>query len=116
MNPFAVPLLNTAILLSSGATVTWAHHAIVASGTFRVGGLACFYPLYLKEQQEFREESIFSLGVTIGLGCFFTLIQGFEYYYCPFTIADSVFGSCFFVATGFHGLHVLVGTVFLMVS
>jgi cytochrome c oxidase subunit 3 len=116
VNPFSLPLLNTAILLSSGATITWAHHAIVASGTFRVGSLACFYPLYLKEQQEFRKESVISLFVTILLGVFFTCFQGYEYYYCPFTIADSVFGSCFFVATGFHGLHVLVGTVFLMVS
>ena len=119
VNPFAVPLLNTAILLSSGATVTWAHHAVVASGTLHWAHEWTWMAEardYLREQQELREDSIFSLGLTIGLGAFFTLVQGFEYYYCPFTIADSVFGSCFFVATGFHGLHVLVGTVFLMVS
>lgn len=119
VNPFAVPLLNTAILLSSGATVTWSHHAVVASGTLDWAHEWTWMAEareYLREQQELREDSIFSLGLTIGLGAFFTLVQGFEYYYCPFTIADSVFGSCFFVATGFHGLHVLVGTIFLMVS
>lgn len=95
VNPFAVPLLNTAILLGSGATVTWAHHSIVSDN---------------------RKEAINSLGITIFLGAFFTLVQAIEYINCPFALSDSSFGSTFFVATGFHGLHVLIGTIFLLVS
>jgi cytochrome c oxidase subunit 3 len=53
---------------------------------------------------------------TITLGVTFTILQGFEYYQAPFTIADSVYGSTFFIATGFHGLHVVIGTIFLTVS
>nr|UEK25851.1 cytochrome c oxidase subunit III [Pachygrapsus fakaravensis] len=93
-NPFQIPLLNTTILLSSGASVTWAHHSIMESN---------------------YTQSIQSLGITIVLGVYFTLLQAFEYIEAPFTIADSVFGSTFFVATGFHGLHVIIGTSFLAV-
>nr|QUL61629.1 cytochrome c oxidase subunit 3 [Coenobita brevimanus] len=93
-NPFQIPLLNTIILLSSGATVTWAHHAIMGSN---------------------HNEALQSLGITVFLGVYFTALQAYEYFEAPFTIADSVFGSCFFVATGFHGLHVIIGTTFLMV-
>jgi len=93
-DPFTVPLLNTAILLSSGATVTWCHHAIISGN---------------------RGESILGLVLTIILGLFFTALQGLEYYEAPFSIADSVYGSSFFVATGFHGLHVIIGTTFLIV-
>lgn len=60
-------------------------------------------------------KSLVSLFFTVFLGVFFTLLQGWEYLEAPFTIADSVYGSTFFVATGFHGLHVLIGTVFLRV-
>lgn len=95
LDPFALPLLNTAFLLSSGATVTWSHHALVA-------GL--------------RRESLIGLGVTLCLGTLFTLCQALEYSQAPFTIADSVYGSSFFLATGFHGLHVIVGTIFLGVA
>nr|BCH36303.1 cytochrome c oxidase subunit 3 [Acanthaster planci]BCH36314.1 cytochrome c oxidase subunit 3 [Acanthaster planci]BCH36325.1 cytochrome c oxidase subunit 3 [Acanthaster planci]BCH36336.1 cytochrome c oxidase subunit 3 [Acanthaster planci]BCH36347.1 cytochrome c oxidase subunit 3 [Acanthaster planci] len=94
INPFLVPLLNTAVLLSSGVTVTWAHHSILASN---------------------RTESIQALFLTIALGIYFTALQAWEYYDSPFTIADSVYGSTFFVATGFHGLHVLIGTTFLLI-
>nr|YP_009045917.1 cytochrome c oxidase subunit III [Myomenippe fornasinii]CDR98400.1 cytochrome c oxidase subunit 3 [Myomenippe fornasinii] len=93
-NPFQIPLLNTTILLSSGASVTWAHHAIMESN---------------------HTQAIQSLGLTIILGFYFTLLQAFEYFEAPFSIADSVFGSTFFVATGFHGLHVIIGTSFLFV-
>ena len=110
VNPFAVPLLNTAILLGSGATVTWAHHSIVSGGDDQE------FPLSWNLSQQYREQAIKSLGITIFLGAFFTLVQGLEYYYCPFSISDSCFGSTFFVATGFHGLHVLVGTILLIVS
>ena len=94
LNPFSVPLLNTAILLSSGATVTWAHHQIVHGD---------------------RKDAIQGLGVTVLLGILFTALQAIEYVEAPFSIADSVYGSTFFVATGFHGLHVIIGTLFLSV-
>nr|YP_009142394.1 cytochrome c oxidase subunit III [Squilloides leptosquilla]AKH03054.1 cytochrome c oxidase subunit III [Squilloides leptosquilla] len=93
-NPFQIPLLNTAILLSSGATVTWAHHAIMEGN---------------------HTQALQSLGITILLGFYFTALQALEYFEAPFTIADSVYGSTFFVATGFHGLHVIIGTTFLAV-
>lgn len=94
LNPFEVPLLNTAILLSSGATVTWSHHAMISGD---------------------RGNSILALAITIVLGVVFTGLQAMEYYEAPFTIADSVYGTTFFVATGFHGLHVIIGTTFLAV-
>nr|YP_008757613.1 cytochrome c oxidase subunit III [Lepidocampa weberi]AEV44878.1 cytochrome c oxidase subunit III [Lepidocampa weberi] len=93
-NPFQVPLLNTAILLSSGITVTWCHHSIISSN---------------------KSQAIKSLFLTVILGVYFTLLQAMEYYEAPFSIADSSYGSTFFVATGFHGLHVLIGTSFLIV-
>nr|ALO81701.1 cytochrome c oxidase subunit III [Phyllochaetopterus sp. AW-2015] len=92
LNPFAVPLLNTAILLASGISVTWAHHSLL-------NGNRCY--------------TVMSLFITCILGAYFTLLQAMEYYDAPFTIADSVYGSIFFVATGFHGLHVIIGTIFL---
>nr|YP_009564015.1 cytochrome c oxidase subunit III [Ibacus alticrenatus]QAX91365.1 cytochrome c oxidase subunit 3 [Ibacus alticrenatus] len=93
-NPFLIPLLNTTILLSSGATVTWTHHSIMESNHY----------------QAFQ-----SLLITILLGLYFTTLQGLEYFEAPFTITDSVYGSIVFVATGFHGLHVIIGTLFLAV-
>ena len=95
MNAFEVPLLNTAILLSSGATITWRHNAMISGN---------------------RKETLLGLIVTVILGVIFTILQGMEYYEASFTIADSVYGSTFYVATGFHGLHVLIGTTFLIVS
>ena len=94
LNPWEVPLLNTAILLCSGVTVTWAHHALVAGS---------------------RSQALSGLFLTISLGVIFTMLQAFEYLEASFTIADSVYGSCFYMATGFHGFHVLVGTLFLAV-
>lgn len=94
LDPFSIPLLNTAILLSSGATVTWAHHGIISGN---------------------RKGAIISLGLTIILGLVFTGLQGMEYYQAPFTISDSVYGSTFFVTTGAHGGHVLIGSMFLLV-
>ena len=94
INAYEVPLLNTALLLSSGATVTWSHNAIISGN---------------------RKETILGLIATIALGVVFTGLQAMEYYEAPFTIADSVYGSTFYVATGFHGAHVLIGTTFLAV-
>nr|ACJ43888.1 cytochrome c oxidase subunit 3 [Ichthyosaura alpestris] len=94
LNPFEVPLLNTTVLLASGITVTWAHHSIMQGN---------------------RKEAIQSLFLTIALGVYFTALQAMEYYEAPFSIADGVYGSTFFVATGFHGLHVMIGSIFLYV-
>jgi cytochrome c oxidase subunit 3 len=94
LNQWEVPLLNTVILLSSGATVTWAHHAIVSGD---------------------RSGAILGLLFTVLLALVFTALQGYEYYEAPFTIADGVYGSTFFMATGFHGFHVIIGTIFLTV-
>ena len=94
LDPWKVPLLNTVILLTSGATVTWAHHAIVW-GSKSHASVALFY--------------------TIALAVVFTGLQVFEYVTSPFSISDSVYGSAFFMATGFHGFHVFIGTCFLTV-
>nr|UOU85370.1 cytochrome c oxidase subunit III [Theodoxus fluviatilis] len=94
LNPFEVPLLNTAVLLASGVTVTWAHHSLMEGD--RINGVQ-------------------GLVATVLLGIYFTFLQAGEYYEAPFTIADGVYGSAFFVATGFHGLHVLIGTTFLLI-
>nr|AMW68026.1 cytochrome c oxidase subunit III [Drepanepteryx phalaenoides] len=93
-NPLEIPLLNTIILLSSGVTITWAHHALMSNN-------------YTQTTQ--------GLFFTVILGIYFSILQGFEYIESPFTIADSVYGSTFFMATGFHGLHVLIGTTFIIV-
>lgn len=94
LNPLGVPLLNTAILLSSGVTVTWAHHEILEGRRF---------------------EAIKGLLITVVLGVLFTGLQGMEYYQAPFAVSDSAYGSTFFITTGAHGAHVLVGSSFLLV-
>lgn len=93
--PFQIPLLNTAILLSSGITVTWAHHNIIKINNKRINT---------------------AIYLTILLGTYFTALQAWEYLESSFSLRDSIFGSVFFVATGFHGIHVLVGTLFLAFS
>nr|AQM39894.1 cytochrome c oxidase subunit 3 [Diestramima sp. ZJZ-2017] len=93
-NPLQIPLLNTAILLASGVTVTWAHHSLM-EGNHTQGMQGLFF--------------------TVILGIYFTILQAYEYIEAPFTIADAVYGSTFFMATGFHGLHVIIGTTFLIV-
>lgn len=90
---FEVPLLNTVLLLSRGVTVTWVHIAILCS--------------------EFWQTQLAFLG-TVLLGLLFSLLQIMEYRFSSFTVADSVFGCTFYIATGFHGLHVLIGTLFLV--
>jgi len=94
LNPFDVPLLNTVVLLSSGVRVTWAHHGLIEGN---------------------RNTTIYGLLVTVILGAYFTILQLAEYDETSFAFRDRVYGSTFFVATGFHGLHVLIGTTFLAV-
>nr|UYA97829.1 cytochrome c oxidase subunit III [Megacopta lobata] len=93
-DPMGIPLMNTMILLCSGITVTWSHHSMMES--------------------KFKQVSI-SLIMTVMLGVYFTFLQAFEYMESSFCISDSVYGSSFFMATGFHGIHVIIGTVFLAV-
>nr|YP_009307963.1 cytochrome c oxidase subunit III [Typosyllis antoni]AOR87148.1 cytochrome c oxidase subunit III [Typosyllis antoni] len=93
LNPFSIPLLNTAVLLSSGVTVTYAHHALL------------FYK---------NSEVLTGLALTVILGAYFTSLQAIEYMETSFSFADSTYGSTFFIATGFHGLHVIIGSLFLL--
>jgi cytochrome c oxidase subunit 3 len=95
LNYAEVPLLNTVILLSSGATVTYAHHALIRGD---------------------RRGALVGLILTVLLASVFTGFQAYEYFEAPFTIADGVYGSAFFCCTGLHGIHVIIGTLFLLVS
>nr|YP_010735812.1 cytochrome c oxidase subunit III [Erianthus versicolor]WEL32784.1 cytochrome c oxidase subunit III [Erianthus versicolor] len=93
-NPMNIPLLNTVVLLTSGISVTWAHHSMMESN-YSQGNM--------------------SLIMTIMLGIYFTILQAYEYWESQFTLADSIYGSTFFMATGFHGIHVIIGTSFLLI-
>nr|YP_010309761.1 cytochrome c oxidase subunit III [Lagorina sericea]UMR54878.1 cytochrome c oxidase subunit III [Lagorina sericea] len=93
-NPIQIPLLNTLILLTSGLTVTWAHHSLMSNNF----------------NQAFQ-----GLLMTVILGLYFSALQGYEYYESSFSISDAAYGSSFFMATGFHGIHVIIGTTFLLV-
>lgn len=92
LSTYSVPLLNTVILLSRGITVTWCHHSVINN-------------LFSK--------SFVRLSFTVLLGVYFLIMQWLEYREAQFSIADGVYGSTFFIATGFHGIHVTVGTIFL---
>jgi len=94
LNPFGFPLLNTLILLCSGTTVTWAHHGLINGR---------------------RDALIKGLWCTIGLGLLFTSIQAYEYSHAPFAFKQNIYSSAFFMATGFHGAHVIIGTIFLTI-
>ncbi|MBI3706114.1 MAG: cytochrome c oxidase subunit 3 [Proteobacteria bacterium] len=93
-DPWDLPFLNTLILLTSGATVTWAHHGIIEGN---------------------RRHLIYGLVLTVLLGLSFTSVQAYEYSHAAFGFKDGVYSSTFFMATGFHGFHVIVGTIFLSV-
>ncbi len=93
-DPWHLPLLNTLILLTSGTTVTWAHHALL---------------------HDDRRGLVWGLVSTVLLGLLFTSVQAYEYAHAPFSFGGNIFGSTFFMATGFHGFHVIVGTIFLTV-
>nr|AYE84576.1 cytochrome c oxidase subunit 3 [Encarsia formosa] len=94
-NPYEIPLLNTVILLSSGVTVTWCHYSIINKNNLNM---------------------ILSMFLTIILGLVFSMFQYLEYKEASFSISDSIYGSIFFMSTGFHGLHVLIGTLFLLIN
>jgi len=93
-DPWHLPLLNTLILLTSGTTVTWAHHALLEGD---------------------RESVKKALWLTVILGALFTCVQAYEYAHAGFTFGGHIYGATFFMATGFHGVHVLIGTIFLAV-
>jgi cytochrome c oxidase subunit 3 len=94
LDPLHLPLYNTVILLLSGTTLTWAHHALLHND---------------------RKGLVTGLAFTVVLGVLFSFVQAYEYIHAPFAFKDSVYGATFFMATGFHGFHVLVGTIFLAV-
>lgn len=94
LDPFHLPLYNTIILLLSGTTVTWAHHALLNND---------------------RKGLIWGLAITIALGLLFSYVQYYEYAHAPFAFKDSIYGATFYMATGFHGFHVIIGTIFLIV-
>jgi cytochrome c oxidase subunit 3 len=93
-DPWHLPLINTLILLTSGTTVTWAHHALLHN-----------------DRQGLRQ----GLLLTVLLGALFTCVQGYEYAHASFSFGGNIYGATFFMATGFHGFHVLIGTIFLLV-
>lgn len=94
-DPWHLPLINTLILLCSGMAVTWAHHALVHENN--------------------RKDLIAGLSIGIGLGALFTVLQAYEYSHAQFGLAHNIYGANFFMATGFHGFHVIIGTIFLTV-
>jgi cytochrome c oxidase subunit III len=93
-NPWHLPLLNTLILLTSGTTVTWAHHALLNGD---------------------RDGLKKGLWLTVILGALFTAVQAYEYGHAAFSFSGHIYGATFFMATGFHGFHVLIGTIFLAI-
>jgi cytochrome c oxidase subunit 3 len=94
-DPWHLPLINTLVLLCSGCAATWAHHALVHENN--------------------RQELKWGLWLAIGLGLLFTLFQAYEYHHAAFAFAGNIYGATFFMATGFHGFHVIIGTIFLIV-
>jgi len=95
LDPFAIPLLNTILLLSSGAWVTYGHHALIAGN---------------------RQGAIIGTLLTILFAIVFTALQYYEYSEASFTMSDGVYGTVFYASTGLHGLHVIVGTIFISVG
>jgi cytochrome c oxidase subunit III len=93
-DPFHLPLFNTLLLLTSGTTVTWAHHALLHND---------------------RKGLVWGLALTIVLGLLFTVVQALEYATAGFQYSGNLYGATFFMATGFHGFHVIIGTIFLIV-
>lgn len=95
VNPWAIPLLGSCVLLASGFVLTLSHHAMILGN---------------------KDLAIISMIITILLGFFFIFLQANEYYMGEFTIADSIFGTVFYMTTGLHALHVIAGVSFLTVA
>lgn len=95
LDPFSIPLLNTLLLLSSGAFVTYGHHALIAGD---------------------RRGALIGTFLTVVLAVIFTSLQYFEYSEAAFSISDGVYGSAFYASTGLHGIHVIIGTIFITVG
>jgi len=93
-DPINIPLLNTIVLLSSGVSITWSHHALIKN----------------KFNKTFNR-----IVLTIILGIYFSMLQSMEYWQAEFSISESIYGSIFFIATGFHGIHVIIGSTFLLI-
>ncbi len=94
-NAWDLPFLNTLILLLSGTTVTWAHHALLEGN---------------------NRDVVRALTITVALGFIFSLLQALEYSHAEFAMNDGIYGATFYLATGFHGFHVIIGTIFLAVN
>jgi cytochrome c oxidase subunit 3 len=95
ISTYTIPLTNTFFLVTSGIAVTWAHHALISRA---------------------KRQTLLGLLSTLVLALLFTGLQGFEYVNAPFSISDGVYGSCFYLSTGFHGFHVFIGTIAIVVS
>jgi len=95
INAFELPLLNTVLLLGSGVTITYSHHSLIQGN---------------------RNGALLGAIFTVFLAMIFTGFQGVEYSVSSFTISDGAYGSCFYFGTGFHGIHVIIGTIFLAVG
>ncbi|MGI4775488.1 MAG: cytochrome c oxidase subunit 3, partial [Janthinobacterium lividum] len=91
-DPWDIPFINTLVLLLSGTTVTWAHYAM---------------------EENNQKDCITALGITVLLGIFFSLMQAYEYHHASFKLRDGIYAANFYLATGFHGIHVIIGTIFL---
>lgn len=94
-DPWDLPFLNTLILLLSGTTVTWAHYALLHNK---------------------RDELVKALAISVGLGVSFTILQAYEYSHAMFGFSEGIYSTNFYMATGFHGFHVIIGTIFLAVN
>ncbi|OCX65917.1 cytochrome B562 [Thioclava sp. SK-1] len=94
-DPWHLPLINTVILLLSGVTLTWAHHALVEG----------------HDRKDVKQ----GLILTVCLGVLFSVFQAYEYSHAAFGLSGNIYGANFYMATGFHGFHVIVGTIFLAV-
>jgi cytochrome c oxidase subunit 3 len=95
LDAWHIPFMNTLILLLSGTTVTWAHYALLEGK---------------------KDDVITALWFTVALGASFTCLQAWEYYHASFGFKDGIYASTFFMATGFHGFHVMIGTTFLTIN
>ncbi|WNO53384.1 cytochrome c oxidase subunit 3 [Stakelama saccharophila] len=110
INAFEFPLLNTFILLTSGTTITWAHHALIHNQ--RGGEKRGLWGLLGVGDNDNLKKGLWA---TIVLGLLFSTIQAYEYAHAPFAFKGLNYGAAFFMATGFHGFHVIIGTIFLIV-